>query len=217
MVVSRDRRPAFYISSDAFGSYWSRLTDASTGSSIEDEDFQEGFDIHCPRHVTPGSGDDTCRVLFSPYDETSLDGRLRACSVRFTATTFETVACSTNFGANSDIPVTLVDYGTGTPSGQRSTRSWIMSVSYQKPHQSTYWTNSVQYLYDHTGSVFSWSDRVKSTGYGDRNSCTAHVAGEDRPKTYFGGSAVDYCEDCDRVVRIDWGKNYGGVPTNTCF
>lgn len=230
MLLDLNRKPVLYLSTDSGGTAFTQLAETTGVVPFLSQQMRDTFDIACPHHTTTsGTAEDRlCRVVFTPYGDNedadsnpdNPNAHLRQCTLDVDGNSFDVVACSgLGFGAVRGAITSLTDYGTGTPTGQRTARSWLMTVSEPNLHNLGSVRNSNLTAWNHnTNNLLSTGDLVLTLGYAmDRQSCTAMTADDD-PKTYFGGTSIDYCEDCTRIIRLDWGQfNASGVPSDKCF
>lgn len=164
------------------------------------------FDIHCADELAGlGSFDErrTCRVAFQTFSAASTVGQLTECGLRIANTGNQAtlLGCTSTIGANRDpTVVSLSDYGPSAPITQRQTRSWLLGTSRRVPHQTN--ENSVIYSYAHSaGARFSSASLNISTYHDtDLGTCVATDT-DDELRSYHGGSSIDYCAACQRVVR----------------
>ena len=206
----RTRQLEFYVSADAAGNgAWTELT--RSGSTLHR--VFDSFDLHCPRHQTAGSGDTSCRVVIG--SNSLLNGGSQTCRLDFTTTSVAVSTCSGPFGAGKySTPVALVDYGTGTPSSQRTATSWLLSMSRRSPDFRGYNTDLLVYL---NAAVFQDPSLLIQEEHDlDFLGCSSFGLGDDA-ESYFGGTSVDYCEFCDRIVRVGMGDNLTGPTGDRCF
>jgi hypothetical protein len=132
---------------------------------------------------------------------------------------FQLQSCSplpTGIGAARSHPVGFVDYGTGVPSGQRTARSWLLSSSKASPHEGTSETNTQVTLWNHptANGPLTPSQRVTTNDRRlDAVACTTFSPA--KPMSYAGGMSLDYCEDCDRLITLEWGVSFASDVT--CF
>ena len=208
-LPQRNRQLAFFISADAAGNGpWVTLTPSDSMHRVFDS-----FDLHCPRHQPAGSGDTSCRIVIG--SNSLLNGASQTCRLDFTTTSVTASSCSGPFGAGVySTPVALVDYGTGTPSTQRTGTSWLLSMSRRSPDFRGYNTDLLVYL---NAAVFQDPSLLILEEYDqDFLGCSSFGLGDDA-ESYFGGTSVDYCEFCDRIVRVGMGDNLTGPVGDRCF
>lgn len=189
----RDRGLKFFVSSDATGAGpWVMLAaNANNGMT----GVIDTFDFHCPRHQTPGSGDSTnCAIVLSSDSQNMQNGAAQTCQLSFTTTSVTVSQCRGPFTSQQfATPVALVDYGSGAPSSQRTSTSWLMSLSRQSPDVSGGNSHLRVYSNDRT---FPDSAIVVQDEYDmDFLGCSSFGLGDDA-QSYFGGTSIDYCEFC---------------------
>lgn len=211
-VATRSRTLAFYLSADANGGGpWTLLTlSAGALGGVFD-----GFDLHCPKHQATGSGDAVCRIVLTPNFQSSQNGAIQMCRLTVSTTSVTVNQCQMPISNERfSSVVALSDYGTGVPTDQRATTSWLVSFSRESPDVSG--LNSRLHVYEQQ-NVFSPTYLDVDDSYGiDFQGCTAFGLGDDA-ESYFGGGGVDYCEFCDRIVRVGLGSHVTGGFGDKCF
>ena len=199
-VYDGSRQARFFISTDGAGNGpYSELTRTGTFDASD-----SSFDLHCPLHVAPSSGDNLCRFVNTKFGALERTGRTNACNVTFSTTGVTITGCS---GVARDSSTTwiasLSDYGTGTPNTQRQSRSWLWSLSEVSPH--IVGANSILELYSYSSFSLSGLNLVTLNSHGiDFGTCSS-LNGTDAARSYFGGLSLDYCEGCERIVSAGWG------------
>lgn len=212
-LPAHDRSLKFFVSSDATGAAPWMLMAPNNPWPI-DRVF-DSFDFHCPRHQTPGSGDASCAVVVSSDDGDVQNGGAQTCQLAFTTTNVTASQCREPFSAMKlSTPVALVDYGSGTPSTQRTVTSWLMSLSRHSPDVSGGNSHLLVYGNDRTfpDSAIAVQDEYDLDFLG----CSSFGLGDDA-QSYLGGTSVDYCEFCDRIVRVGMGNLLTDPVGNKCF
>ncbi|MCC7112528.1 MAG: hypothetical protein IT382_24770 [Deltaproteobacteria bacterium] len=213
-VPQHSRRLRFFVSANAAGEgpWMAMAANANDGGMAR---VFDSFDFHCPRHQTPGAGDANCAIVLSPASAAMQNGGAQTCQLAFSTTNVTVTQCRGPFTTQPfATPVALTDYGSGTPSSQRTATSWLMSLSRRSPDVSG--GNSHLRVYSNDRTFPDTAIAVQDEYDLDVLGCSSFGLGDDA-QSYFGGTSVDYCEFCDRIVRVGMGDLLTDPVGDKCF
>lgn len=154
-------------------------------------------------------------IVLSPASAAMQNGGAQTCQLAFSTTNVTVTQCRGPFTTQPfATPVALTDYGSGTPSSQRTATSWLMSLSRRSPDVSG--GNSHLRVYGNDRTFPDTAIAVQDEYDLDFLGCSSFGLGDDA-QSYFGGTSVDYCEFCDRIVRVGMGDLLTDPVGDKCF